>query len=56
MGCTVIVHTDYCKKENIESALDTISTIVSKAMERQVMQNEVISTSGRSIETNRVFQ
>ena len=40
------------KKENIESALDVISTIVSKAMERKVMQNEVISTSGRSTEAN----
>lgn len=40
MGYTVVVHTDYCKKENIESALDTISTIVSKALQRKVEVND----------------
>ena len=40
MGYTVVVHTDYAKEENIESALDVISTIVSKALQRQVNESD----------------
>ena len=36
----VFIHTDYAKEENIESALDTICTIVSKALQRQVNEDE----------------
>ena len=36
----VFIHTDYAKEENIESALDTISTIVSKALQRQVNKDD----------------
>lgn len=36
----VFIHTDYAKEEHIESALDAISTIVSKALQRQVNENE----------------
>lgn len=35
----VFVHTDYAKEENIESALDIISTIISKAIQRQVNED-----------------
>lgn len=36
----VFIHTDYAKEENIKSALDTISTIVSKALQRQVNESD----------------
>lgn len=36
----VIIHTDFVKEENIESTLDIISTIISKAVQRQVNKDE----------------
>lgn len=35
----MFIHTDYAKEENIESALDVISTIISKALQRQVNED-----------------
>jgi hypothetical protein len=41
----VYIHTDYIKEENIESTLDEIATIISRALQRRVGDvNEVIST------------